>query len=340
MVSRLTGCRLHDHNCGFKLYRSEVVREVEIYGELHRFVPVLAHARGFRVAEIEVNHRPRRHGTSKYGCLAVPQGLPRPPDRPVPDPVPPAPAAHPGGRGPGAAGPGRAGTGLPGRPLDHGRLDSRYRPIGNRPMLFYSIALLIVGVQLLSLGILAELVTAYSIRPQDTYSIAETIETRADGSGCDEPAARKRSRRQNAAPGRRREHDALTASVPGFDARRRRAWHHSPPSLPRARPCWTRNPNSYPRRSEPRRFVALIVIVSTVALALGVLLRQPSMMGANDISRWCTVWSLLERGTYIIDECPWQVDTQDKVYRPQAARTRAPSPSSITTRASPRCCRP
>ena len=49
-------------------------------------------------------------------------------------------------------------------------------------MLFYSIALLIVGVQLLSLGILAELVTAYSIRPDDTYSIAETIETRADGS--------------------------------------------------------------------------------------------------------------------------------------------------------------
>ncbi len=67
MVSRLTGCRLHDHNCGFKLYRREVVREVGIYGELHRFVPVLAHARGFRVGEIEVHHRPRKHGSSKYG---------------------------------------------------------------------------------------------------------------------------------------------------------------------------------------------------------------------------------------------------------------------------------
>ena len=75
MVSRLTGCRLHDHNCGFKLYRSEVVREVEIYGELHRFVPVLAHARGFRVAEIEVNHRPRRHGASKYGVSRFLKGF-------------------------------------------------------------------------------------------------------------------------------------------------------------------------------------------------------------------------------------------------------------------------
>ena len=67
MVSRLTGCRLHDHNCGFKLYRREVLREIGIYGELHRFIPVLAHARGFRVGEVEVRHRRRRHGASKYG---------------------------------------------------------------------------------------------------------------------------------------------------------------------------------------------------------------------------------------------------------------------------------
>ena len=67
MVSRLTGCRLHDHNCGFKLYRREVLQEVGIYGELHRFIPVLAHARGFRVGELEIRHRRRRHGASKYG---------------------------------------------------------------------------------------------------------------------------------------------------------------------------------------------------------------------------------------------------------------------------------
>ena len=67
MVSRLTGCRLHDHNCGFKLYRAEVVRDLALYGELHRFVPVLAAARGFRVGEIEVHHRARSFGHSKYG---------------------------------------------------------------------------------------------------------------------------------------------------------------------------------------------------------------------------------------------------------------------------------
>lgn len=67
MVSKLTGCRLHDHNCGFKLYRCEVVKDVQLYGELHRFVPVLASARGFKVGEIEVNHRPRTFGHSKYG---------------------------------------------------------------------------------------------------------------------------------------------------------------------------------------------------------------------------------------------------------------------------------
>src|SRR5271156_6692051 len=72
-------------------------------------------------------------------------------------------------------------------------------------------------------------------------------------------------------------------------------------------------PNPCP--PETRRFTALIVIVAATALALGHALRQPTQMGANDISRWCTVWSLLERGTYEIDECPWQVDTQDKVFR-------------------------
>ena len=77
-----------------------------------------------------------------------------------------------------------------------------------------------------------------------------------------------------------------------------------------------------PRRSEPLRFAASLIIIAATALALGHALRQPTQMGANDISRWCTVWSLLERGTYVIDECPWQADTQDKVFR---APRRAPA---------------
>ena len=98
-----------------------------------------------------------------------------------------------------------------------------------------------------------------------------------------------------------------------------------------------------PGPPETRRFAALIVIVAATALALGHALRQPTQMGANDISRWCTVWSLLERGSYEIDECPWQVDTQDKVFRAAraaAANRPAPNRSGIITRASPRSCPP
>jgi glycosyltransferase involved in cell wall biosynthesis len=170
MVSGLTGCRLHDHNCGYKAYRSEVLDEVDIYGELHRFVPVLAHARGFRVGEIEVNHRARRFGTSKYGVARFVKGLldlltvrflTRFGQRPM----------HVMG-----------GIGL--ILLTLGALGLvylavlwvfNYRPIGDRPLLIYSVAVLGVGTQLVSLGILAELVTSYSLRSEDTYSVAERL---------------------------------------------------------------------------------------------------------------------------------------------------------------------
>jgi hypothetical protein len=71
-----------------------------------------------------------------------------------------------------------------------------------------------------------------------------------------------------------------------------------------------------PRRPDARRFAATLIITAATFIAAGHTLRQPCFMTANDISRWCTVWSLLERGTYAIDECPWQIDTQDKVQRP------------------------
>lgn len=67
MVGWITKVRLHDHNCGFKAYRAEVLRELNLYGELHRFVPVLAAGRGFKVGELAIHHRPRQFGRSKYG---------------------------------------------------------------------------------------------------------------------------------------------------------------------------------------------------------------------------------------------------------------------------------
>ncbi|HEY2787527.1 MAG TPA: glycosyltransferase family 2 protein [Fimbriiglobus sp.] len=75
MVSRLTGVKLHDHNCGFKAYRSAVVREIHLYGELHRFVPILAAARGFSVGELPIHHRPRKFGRSKFGARRFLKGF-------------------------------------------------------------------------------------------------------------------------------------------------------------------------------------------------------------------------------------------------------------------------
>jgi dolichol-phosphate mannosyltransferase len=75
MVSWLTGVKLHDHNCGFKAYRSAVVKEVSLYGELHRFVPVLAAARGFTVGEIAIHHRKRKFGRSKFGARRFLKGF-------------------------------------------------------------------------------------------------------------------------------------------------------------------------------------------------------------------------------------------------------------------------
>lgn len=67
VVSLLSGIKLHDFNCGFKAYRRDVVKSISIYGELHRYIPVLAHRKGFSIAEIVVQHNPRKFGKSKYG---------------------------------------------------------------------------------------------------------------------------------------------------------------------------------------------------------------------------------------------------------------------------------
>jgi dolichol-phosphate mannosyltransferase len=75
VTSRVSGLRLHDMNCGLKAYRAEVVHGLRLYGELHRFIPVLAHYSGYRVAELSVNHRPREHGRSRYGVERYVRGF-------------------------------------------------------------------------------------------------------------------------------------------------------------------------------------------------------------------------------------------------------------------------
>src|SRR3990167_4495677 len=75
VVSRWSGIMLHDFNCGFKVYRREVLKDLPLYSDMHRFLPVLAAKRGFRVTELPVQHHPRHAGVSKYGIGRTLRGL-------------------------------------------------------------------------------------------------------------------------------------------------------------------------------------------------------------------------------------------------------------------------
>lgn len=75
LTSYMTGVNIHDSNCGFKCYRQEVVKNIEIYGELHRNIPALAKWKGYKIGEIKVLHHPRKHGVSKYGIERLLKGF-------------------------------------------------------------------------------------------------------------------------------------------------------------------------------------------------------------------------------------------------------------------------
>ena len=177
MVSALTGLKLNDHNCGFKLFRAEVADEIRIYGELHRFIPVLAHARGFKVTQIPMHHRKRQFGHSKYGVRRFLRGfldlltvkfLTSFGQRPL----------HMlGGLGLFFFALGLAGLGY----LAvywflmnvAGWISIPVEPIGNRPLLLYSVASLLLGGQVMSVGLLGELVVANTAHNRDSFTIAE-----------------------------------------------------------------------------------------------------------------------------------------------------------------------
>jgi glycosyltransferase involved in cell wall biosynthesis len=174
LVSMLTGVRLHDHNCGMKCYRAEVCREIRLYGELHRFIPVLAAARGFKVGEIEIRHRPRRFGHSKYGMRRFVKGfldlltvkfLTGFGQRPQ----------HLLG-GIGLLSFVAGGLGmiyLTITWLINVWAPGSFQALHTRPLLIYSVAALLLGAQMVSIGFLAELITAYQSRDEESYSIAE-----------------------------------------------------------------------------------------------------------------------------------------------------------------------
>jgi glycosyltransferase involved in cell wall biosynthesis len=155
MIGVVSGVRLHDHNCGLKCYRAAVVREIRVYGEMHRFITLLADARGFRVTEMEVHHRPRSFGRSKYGAGRFIKGfldlltvsfLTGYAERPL--------------HFLGVCGLLALAVGLAGLSYLAGLWTLGFRPIGNRPVLIYSVAALLLGAQMLSVGILAELIAS------------------------------------------------------------------------------------------------------------------------------------------------------------------------------------
>ncbi len=150
-----TGLRLHDINCGLKIYRRDVTQSIHVYGELHRFLPVLAHQVGFRVGEIEVQHHLRKYGKSKFGPSRFTKGffdlltvlfLTRYTKRPL----------HLFG----VAGMlcFVLGSGVMAYLAIEKLFWSKY--LSNRPLLFLGLLLMIIGVQAVSIGLLGEMITA------------------------------------------------------------------------------------------------------------------------------------------------------------------------------------
>jgi glycosyltransferase involved in cell wall biosynthesis len=155
VTSAFSGVRLHDMNCGLKAYRAEVVHGLRLYGELHRFIPVLAHYRGFRIAELPVNHRAREHGRSRYGVERYLRGfldlltvsfIGRYRHRPL----------HLfGGFG--------LLLGLAGSAIlvYLTVLKTLGHAIGQRPLLMLGVLLVVIGMQFFSLGLISEMITSH-----------------------------------------------------------------------------------------------------------------------------------------------------------------------------------
>jgi glycosyltransferase involved in cell wall biosynthesis len=171
IVGQTTGVKLHDMNCGFKAYRRELIDELKIYGELHRFIPVMAQWRGFSITEIKVKHHPRQFGTSKFGAKRFLRGFldlltvlfltsyMRTPLRLF----------------------GTVGiiSFLLGFGIDFWVVINRFfanDPIHNHPILFLGLVLMIVGVQLVLSGLQSEMIRHFNFNARDEYSVKQVLD--------------------------------------------------------------------------------------------------------------------------------------------------------------------
>ena len=173
ITSAVTGLKLQDFNCGFKAYRREVTQSLNLYGELYRFIPALAHAEGFRVSEISVHHRPRIHGKSKYSYERI---IRAPFDlfttlylvafrrRP----------AH-------LLGPIGVVFGVIGLAFNAYLAVLWFRgiAIGQRPLLLLGTLLIIVGIQIVFFGLLAEMIVSTTYQPRHVLSLIRRVDRHA-----------------------------------------------------------------------------------------------------------------------------------------------------------------
>lgn len=186
VIARLSGLRLHDFNCGYKLYRAEALQEVDLYGEMHRFIPAFVHARGFRVGELAVRHHARRYGESKFGWRRLYRGLfdaitvtliTRYAKRPL----------HFFGV------PGLLLSTLGGGILFYFLVWKLMgNDIGYRPLFFGGILAVVAGLQTVAIGLVGELLVNQTGRREDSYSIAAHLDV----------SAKRGSRKPTARPGK------------------------------------------------------------------------------------------------------------------------------------------
>lgn len=184
VISKTTRVQLHDYGCTLKVLRSEVAKNIHLYGEMHRFIPAVAAEMGVKIAELPVNHRPRLHGSSKYGLsktfrvildLLTVKFFLGFRTRPL----------HMFG----ALGLISGGIGsLMLAMLTFERLFLQ-EPIGNRPLLLISVMLVLIGLQFLCFGLLAEILvrTYHESQNKKTYAVRDVFR-----SGQEEPAPQQR----------------------------------------------------------------------------------------------------------------------------------------------------
>jgi glycosyltransferase involved in cell wall biosynthesis len=173
LISRATGVRLHDYGCSLKAYRAEIVRSLRLYGEMHRFLPALANDVGARIVEQAVNHRPRLHGTSKYGIsrtfrvvldLMTVKFLGRYGARPL--------------HVLGTAGLASAAAGVAFEAWVIGERVLGFSDTLARPLFWVGLLLILSGVQLVAAGLVAEMLarTYFESQGKPTYWIREIVQ--------------------------------------------------------------------------------------------------------------------------------------------------------------------